>query len=401
MNLFRNILSATVLMLVGVAVLGQAEVSAWSERVVAPTGDVRVNLDEKPKGSVYVYAPSGEAIITGKVDGDLYCAGESVSINAEVTGSINCAAMTKILLKGEVEGAARLASQEVNIEGSVAGDASVFGSRLNVAESASIEGDLNGSVSKVNIDGPVGAILGTMGETNINSQVGSMDIVARSISLGSSARIEGDVNYQVSGSGEIKINESKVDGEVNVIKAESKDSSPVDAYLTRLAITIAVILSLAVATLMPFSRLYRRVASITVGKLPLVLLVGFLTLFAVPTSLLFIALTIAGVPLALSLLMVWVVLLLASIGYTVFKIGDTLASVQARMNSVWSYVAAAALLGVAISLPLVGVTVILMSLIYGSGSLLFAIFSYQFGKDKNTKQDKKPKDSLKSTTIKK
>ena len=400
MRLLCSVVGVALLAVVGSVFMLQADVSAWSERVVSPTGDVRVNADEKPDGSLYVLAPAGEVVVAGKVNGDLYCAAsDSVRINAEVTGSINCASM-KITFKGEAGGSVRFAAQEVDVEGEVGGDLSIFATRAKIGEAASVIGDLNGSVSRLTVDGPVGGMLGSIGQVDINSRVGSLDVVSRSISLGTDAEIDGDVNYQISDSGEVAIDESKVGGEVTAHESEAGNVNPFSAYLTGLAFTVAIILSLATATLLPFSRLYRRVSDMTVGKMPFILLTGFMMLFAVPATLLLLALTVAGLPLALALVLLWLALMLASIGYTVYMAGSLLASAQSRMTPIWSYIAASLLLGLAITLPLVGVAVVLMILIFGSGSLVYAIFTYQFGSKKEVKADDSKKESKKIKTVK-
>lgn len=373
MKLYQVFVAAVVTALVGVVAFSQLPASAWSERMVSSDGDVRVDASERPDGSLYVVPKDGEAIITGEVKGNLYCAGKSIRIKADVEGSIYCAGST-IEVDGAVDGNVVVAAQAATVGGDIAGDVSVFAESFRLSESAIIEGDLNGAGSKFTLDGQVeGGILAAVNSLNINNVVGSLDVVAQSISLGSSAKVAGDVNFRPNSNNSINIDESKVGGDIKMHEAAA---SPGFASYFTSAFTFAFIgiLSLVIVTMVPFSRHYRRVSAKISGKLPIVFLVGFVALFAMPVSLVLLAITLVGIPLAAMVGALWVALMIVGAGYSVYTVATSLQRASGRLDIWMAFGLAVLILSLVIALPAVGAFAVIIGLVFGAGSILLTFF---------------------------
>src|SRR3546814_15574123 len=84
------------------------------------------------------------------IDGDVYAAGQSVTISGTITGDVIAAAQA-ITSTGTVDGDIRLAGQTVTIDGDVTGSGTVFGADLVLAEAGSFGHDLVGEIGRAHV----------------------------------------------------------------------------------------------------------------------------------------------------------------------------------------------------------------------------------------------------------
>lgn len=143
-----------------------------------------------------LYVGAATVIVDGMVNGDLWAAGYTITVN----GSVNDSAMVAgymINISGDVGHAVRAAGQTISISGNVDGDLMVFGATVNVASTATVKGDLLLDAGNVRLDGLIeGDIKGAGSEVTIGNGVrGNVELEVDSLTMLSTASIEGDLTY--------------------------------------------------------------------------------------------------------------------------------------------------------------------------------------------------------------
>jgi cytoskeletal protein CcmA (bactofilin family) len=130
------------------------------------------------------------------ITNDLVVAGGTVTLNGDVTGSL-IAAGGDVTIRSSVHNTMRVAGGTVIISGKIDRDVLVAGGDVRVTKDASISGDLIIAGGQLRVEGPVqGKIIANGGEVNINSTVGgNVEGTMETLTLGSNARIGGDLSY--------------------------------------------------------------------------------------------------------------------------------------------------------------------------------------------------------------
>jgi len=143
-----------------------------------------------------LYVGASTIIIDGMVNGELWAAGYTITVNGAVNGSAMVAG-NMISISGDVGHAVRAAGQTISISGNVNGDLIVFGSAVNVASTATVKGDLFVGAANVRIDGLIeGDIKGGGSKVTIGNGVkGNVELEVDSLTILSTANIEGDLTY--------------------------------------------------------------------------------------------------------------------------------------------------------------------------------------------------------------
>ena len=143
-----------------------------------------------------LYVGASTIVIDGMVNGELWAAGYTITVNGVVNGSAMVAG-NMISISGDVGHAVRAAGQTISISGNVNGDLMVFGSAVNVASTATVKGDLFVGAANVRIDGLVeGDIKGGGSAVTIGNGVkGNVELEVDSLTILSTANIEGDLTY--------------------------------------------------------------------------------------------------------------------------------------------------------------------------------------------------------------
>ena len=155
-----------------------------------------VTVDSQEVVDDDLYIGASTIIIDGMVNGELWAAGYTITVNGVVNGSAMVAG-NMISISGDIGHAVRAAGQTISISGNVNGDLIVFGSAVNVASTATVKGDLFVGAGNVRIDGLVeGDIKGGGSEVTIGNGVkGNVELEVDSLTILSTANIEGDLTY--------------------------------------------------------------------------------------------------------------------------------------------------------------------------------------------------------------
>ena len=261
------------------------------------TGDaVVIGSDEVVDDDLYI---GGSTIsIDGTVNGDVLAAGNEIIVNGLINGSLN-AAGAKVIVNGEVTGAVRIAGNTLEVNGNVGGDVVAVGSSLRLDRTASIGNDLVVGVGDVSIDSPVGGdIFGGGGDITLaNSVGGNVKLDVDSLTLRSTASIEGDLVYT-------SPNEAVIQSGAYIAGTTTHKTPPPEereggmgiwgkivGFLMALALGIILIV-LTPRRMLPVINAIRNQPWPSLGW-------GAVLLFATPIAALIVCMTVVGVPIGL------------------------------------------------------------------------------------------------------
>lgn len=297
--------------------------------------------------------------VTGRIDGDVYAAGQSITISGDVTGDVIAAAQT-ITITGTIEGNVRLAAQDVTITGDVSRSATVFAANVTVTDTGSFGNDVVGAAGNVTVNGDIGRDLFlSVGELTIGGSVG------------------GNVSYN--SDKEANIDAGAVDGTVERIappQPADTDTSPGAAFVGWLLGLLYALVALSIVTLLAglvFPRWLQRVTGHLVPSPWKALLVGFVASIAVPIALLLLLVTIIGAPLALVGMLLWTVLVLASFVYSAYYIGRLV--LRGARSPVLTALLGGIILIIALQIPWLNIVVWLAMVFFGLGAQLLEFHS--------------------------
>jgi len=273
-----------------------------------------------------LYAAGSTITIDGQVTGDIICAAQTVNISAKVDGDIICAAQT-INISGEVLGNVRVAASSINLSGTVGRNLNAFGASVILSDKAKVGWDLLAATPRLEMRGEVnGSLHGSIKDLLIAGRVGKNvdvrvdDNLERSdkgtLEITDSGKIEGDVIY--TGINEAKLVKEKVSGRIIHSLPESGTNKMVLAFIWG---RIYAIFSALLVGLVLLCLWRKRVLSLIdkmEHKIGENIGVGAILMFLPPIAAVILICTFIGIPLALILMALW--LMAIFIGRVVFGI---------------------------------------------------------------------------------
>lgn len=256
-----------------------------------------------PGGEELRYRSGGDLVATGTVvelpesaDGDVMAAGRNVVFTGDAGGSLLTAGSTQTL-EGTVAGNVHAAGGAVLLASHVERNVTLVAADLLVAEDANVMlnaylvggrveqrgavmGNLRIAAREVVLDGPVG---------------GNVDVIAGRLTLGPSARIDGDLTYRVRDGADSIDPAAVVTGDVQAVPVPG----PSTAFrLSMAAGRVAAFLLAGFVVLLLFRRLAG--AAERLNERPgSALGLGLLWIIALPVMVFAAAVTIVGIPLAI------------------------------------------------------------------------------------------------------
>jgi cytoskeletal protein CcmA (bactofilin family) len=297
---------AVILTLVIVMMLTAVPVLAFDARSAET---VTVGSREVVDDDLYVGAAT--VVIDGVVNGDLWATGYTISVNGAVNGS-TVAAANIININGDIGHAVRVAAQTITITGNVNGDLMAFGAEVDVASTATVTGDLLVGAANVRIDGLIeGDIKGGGGEVAIGNGVkGNVEIEVDSLTILSTANIEGDLTYTSEEEADIQPG-AQIGGSTTHNLPPVKEEQPVpfpfslfSGVLSKvIGFLMALVTGLVIILIAP-----RRLTSIaeSIRTRPGASAAwGALVVFVTPIAAILVCITIVGIPLGLIALALW------------------------------------------------------------------------------------------------
>jgi cytoskeletal protein CcmA (bactofilin family) len=335
------------------------------------TGDnVVVGRNEVVEGSLYMAGNS--LTINGRINGDVFCAGQNITVDATVTGDVICAGQT-IHVAGVVEGDVRLAGQSVNIDADVRRNATIASQSITLNPDASVGQDLTGGTQNLVLAGGVdrdvtlgselATVSGRVGR-NINAQINNLRIE-------STATVGGDVNYTSKQDASIASG-AQITGKTTRTEPQEdqKDyGKAAGAFWFSAALYLLFsLLLIALAAVLLVPGLVKRVSDQAVEHPGRTILVGILSLILAPAIIGLCLITIIGIPLAVVLTVAWTLVLMLAGPAFAFYIGRLL--LRDNRNMILIMLVGALVVLVLYLLPVLGLFVALAAGVFGTGMIV-------------------------------
>ena len=158
-------------------------------------------------------AGEGPQDVSGRVDDDVYIAGDAISVSGEVTGDVFAAGRSvrlsgsagqsffagaqNVTITGRVGNSARIGSQTIEVTGTVARDLLAGAQTITIAPEGSVGRDVVSGSQSLEIAGDVaGNVKGGAGSLIISGTVGGdVDVESENVTLEDGARVQGDLVY--------------------------------------------------------------------------------------------------------------------------------------------------------------------------------------------------------------
>lgn len=142
-----------------------------------------------------LYIAGGSVTHAGAITGDLIAGGGSVLVSGTVRGDALLSGGNVTIL-GAISDDVRVAGGNIVINSAVASDVVFVGGQIHISGTG-VGGDIIGAGGTIRIDAPIaGDVRIAGGDVYVNAPIrGSLEIRADKVTLGSSARISGDLTY--------------------------------------------------------------------------------------------------------------------------------------------------------------------------------------------------------------
>lgn len=359
-NVFRVMFSVFVVL--GMVLLPVHSVMAANEAVV-------IASDQTRQGSTFL--AGDEVRIDGTIDGDLYVAADTVTVNGSVNGDIIGFARN-LMISGPVQGDVRAFAQIVRFKGPVSGSATIGSESLYLEKQATIGRDLVAGCSTANLDGLInGSIFGGMENLFLNGSVAkNVNTYVVMLDVADGASIGGNLTYISETKG--YISENAHIGGYNVWKPEpvktdtAKPSSPlsIGGFLISLA-GILIIYWVAKKACPDF---WDKLVQPARDRVLPATAIGLLLLIAAPILAIITMITVVGIPLGIIMLITYGILLYVSKLVASIYLADLL-KVKYNLEQQWLWFAVLVALMLVMHVPYVGwiITFVVLSLGLGCG----------------------------------
>lgn len=323
-----------------------------------------------------LYVAGGRVDVLASVEGDVIAAGGRVTIGRLIRGDV-IAAGGEVTVAGEVLDDVRLVGGLVALDGRIGGDTVAAGGSVRLSPEARVAGRAFLAGADVEVRGAIGRSLRAAGRTiRIDGEVeGDANLVAQDIEILPSARIMGNLTY--TSPREARIDPAaQIRGTVTHRPTEIPDQARGAGGRILWAVGVVLLLGLMVAGMvlvLLFPR-FTLSAARTVGSDPgKSLAVGFAVLVAAPPAAGLLMVTVVGIPMGLALLALYPVSLLAGLLTGAMFLGDLGTGLgRWQPSKIWRVLllmAALTLLGLLGAIPIVGVAVLFLALLFGLGAL--------------------------------
>ncbi len=340
------------------------------------TGDsVYIAKDQIIEGNLY--AAGSSITVDGTVTGDVICAGQTVNINGTVEGDVICAGQS-VNINGAVNGSVRVVGNSININGQVARNVMAFGAAVNLGTEANVGWDML-------IGAATGEIRGKVGR-DLYGGVASATIAGE---IGKDVRLKID-NQKSNKSGLIIMDEAIIGG--NIIYTDKAEALIASGAVIAGEITHNLPKVRKERTITAWGRLYSIFSALVVGLVLISLWHkqikkltdkmldkvgpsigwGVIIMFLAPIIAILLLITLIGMPLAFILIGVWLIALFISKILVGILIGRGLLKrfwEKKKDSLILAMVIGIVIAWIIFSLPIVGWLLCLVAMWWGLGGI--------------------------------
>lgn len=359
-------------------------VSAYSVK----TDDIiYVGKDEVVEGNLY--AAGSSITVDGTVTGDVICGAQTVSINGKVEGDVICGAQT-ININGPVNGNVRVAGNTININSDVARNVMAFGASIIVSNNASIgwgmltagaTGEIRGSIGR-NLHGALASavIAGEIGgdvKLQIDDRAKKDKKDSSNLNIADSAIIGGGVSYTAANEAKVASGASIV-GEVThnlpKIKTSKEDLRALWGIAKIYSIFSALIIGLVIISL--WRDEVKKMIDLMLKKTGSSIGWGAVIMFLTPIIAILLLITLIGIPLAGLLMLAWIIALWTSKIFVGILIGRNILEkiwTKQKNSMMWAMIIGITVTQIIFSVPIIGWLLALVATWWGLGGLFLCI----------------------------
>lgn len=344
--------------------------------------NVCIGHDETVSDDLLIFARDID--IEGAVNGDLYAFGQTVTIKGPVSGTVISAGMDVDLLSQDLNtawaGAAR-----VRTAGKVKGNLVMIGGNLVLEKDALVSRDLRAYGGDLSVDGEVeGFIVGGVGKFNMAGESGPIYMNADNIIVRSSARINGEVEFNSENDPVIE-DESSITGRINIHKDEPDSEEDEDEAFFALFPFIAFLAGIF-RVFMFLAKLLTGILLIALGRNYVVRVMsslktkpwhclgwGFVGLLVIPAVGFVLFLTLIGIPLAVFTFYVFSILLYLSSIMVALVLGELIMGMFKKKGEISLYLSliiGQVVIFLVCLIPFLGFIIKIAILLFGTGMLL-------------------------------
>ena len=342
-----------------------------------------------------LYAAGNNISIDGNVQGDVICGGQNIVINGNVDGSVICVGQS-ILVNGVVKGSVRTAGNSINIASNIGQNLMVFGANVIVGDTAiigwdtmigaafadirgKIGRDLHGGAANVNITGSVGGDIDLSVSSNSSEEKRGIKVINQkdkksNLTIGESAIVGGVINYK--SNNEIRvIKGAQINGKINREEFRKKHQEHSGVGFGFLGYFLYSILSTLIVGFVFIKLCSKKLSKITdtmCGNKLNMIGRGTLIVLLAPIVALIIAFSIIGIPLSLLILAVWIISMYLAKVLVAIMIGRKITEKywKAKKTSLgWALLIGVVALKLVISIPIIGWILCLLTTLWGVGAI--------------------------------
>lgn len=348
------------------ALIGQ---TAYASSFLQANENVSSNVERSKTIDGSAYIAGDEVRIDGVVKGDLFCAGEKVKISGTIEGDVLCAG-ADIVIDGNVEGSVRAIGNKITVEGNVKNNLSTLSPILTFKDKAIVGGDMTVVAGKAAIQGTVERDVLLSSSSVMFDGVVGRDVIAatETINFGQNASVKGDFSYE--SSTKQNIPDEAVAGEIH-FDANNQALSPSEIVWFGLLTLFALIL-FCILVVIVLPRYVHENAFVDNRRAVLAFLSGFA--FIGLGFLLSILLLISGVggPAGLTLFVAWIMVLLLSLPFSAYFVGQKILARRAK-NAIVVQLVGACIIILFLLVPGVNILVFVASVVLGTGLQVMSI----------------------------
>ncbi len=360
------------------AILGTLFISAQALASDIRNGELLTIEDALIEDDLYLIG--GTTTITSQVKGDLIVVAGEVEIDGDVEGDLFVLG-GDVVLNGSVSDDVRIGGGYVTINGEIGDDLIVASGEVACSANSAVLGNVYGAAGSANFKGSLTNLYIAAGTLFIGGNItGNVDLIASDyFKIDPSAKIGGDLAYAYKE--EVEIPDGVVTGIVtvkesqflNTEKSEEEGSGTSRLHVGMKLFSYLALLFLGVIVLLAFPYSFRKYTELGRKNYGNAIFYGLLMLVGIPVVSILLILTVVGYKvifiLWLGLLIMWPfakIFVSYFIGSLILKPGKD----KAFWGDFGRMALGMLILFIACALPVVGVLVKIVSIVFGLGGLI-------------------------------
>ncbi len=345
-------------------------------------------VDTKAGGSIYVAADeivsgnlfaAGQTItIDGTISGDLIAAAQTINVNGRVEGDIIAAAQT-INVNGEVGGNIRVAGNSIILNGAVARNVNAFGNTITIGNNAKIGWDVFLGGASAEIRGIIdGSLTGHANEVFISGKIGkdiNLELSDKNngLVISQEALVNGNLIYTSEETARIS-EKANISGSIEQKLPQNTEHNWFLSWLWGKLFAIFSALVVGLVLIFLLNNITTKVLEKIAEKPVKMLLPGLILMLILPPIALILAFTVIGIPLALIIGAWWLIAIYVAKIATAIILGEFLIKKILKKNNLhlfWSLLLGIIVCWLLFAIPFIGWILSLLAAWIGLGGIWF------------------------------